>query len=114
MKRFFLAIALCALVSAPAHADQGNDRNSVPVGFDLATRALFGIPLTIVGAVAMIPVGFVTAITRPTEMRKPFDMLVMGPVRYTWVDPLGEHPEPDQATRITATSHRAPRPIEGE
>lgn len=63
-------------------------------------RVLVGIPLTIVGGVLMIPAGLATLITRPTEIDKTFDYFVMGPVRYTWVDPLGEHPDPDDRPRL--------------
>jgi hypothetical protein len=93
MKRIMITILLAASLATPAAASNPANSTEVPVGFDLFTRAVFGIPLTILGTVAMIPVGFVTLITRPTEIEKPFDMLVMGPARYTWVDPLGDHPD---------------------
>jgi hypothetical protein len=93
MKRIMITILLAASLATPAAASNPANSTEVPVGFDLLTRAVFGIPLTILGTVAMIPVGFVTLITRPTEIEKPFDMLVMGPARYTWVDPLGDHPD---------------------
>ena len=93
MKRIVITVLLAASLATPAAASDLANSAEVPVGFDLMTRAVFGIPLTIIGAVAMVPVGFVTLITRPKEIQKPFDMLVMGPARYTWVDPLGEHPD---------------------
>lgn len=94
MSRLLAALACVFLLAAPAHALEERDADRVPVLFDLLTRAVFGIPLTIAGSVAMVPVGFVTAITRPSEIDKPFRILVLGPVRYTWVDPLGYHPAP--------------------
>jgi hypothetical protein len=35
-------------------------------------------------------------------MHKTWDMLVMAPIRYTWVDPLGYHPDPYPKRRTTA------------
>lgn len=56
----------------------------------------------------MIPVGFVTAITRPSEIDKPFRILVLDPVRYTWVDPLRYHPDPGTHPMITGQPAPAP------
>ena len=33
----------------------------------------------------------ILAITRPTDIAAPIELLIMKPVRYTWVDPLGDH-----------------------
>jgi hypothetical protein len=33
------------------------------------------------------------AVTRPTDMYKPWNALVVGPARFTFVDPLGFHPD---------------------
>lgn len=93
MKRIVITVLLAASLATPAAASSPADSSEMPVGFDLMTRVVFGIPLTILGAVAMVPVGLATAVTRPKEIRKPFDILVMGPARYTWVDPLGDHPD---------------------
>jgi hypothetical protein len=100
MKRILITALLAASLATPAAATTAANSEEVPVGFDLFTRAVFGIPLTIVGAVAMIPVGFLTLITRPQEIEKPFNMLVVAPVQYTWVDPLGEHPDRSAAPII--------------
>jgi hypothetical protein len=95
MKRLALAVALSAMLAAPAHANP-HDADRVPVGFDLITRVVFGIPLTVAGAALFVPAAAVTAATRPSEMHKPYEMLVLAPVRYTWVDPLGYHPDPNK------------------
>lgn len=61
-----------------------------------AADALFMRPLGFVslvtGAVLFVPAGLFTALTRPQDMDEVFDAMVMGPVRFTWVDPLGSHP----------------------
>jgi hypothetical protein len=51
-----------------------------------------GLVLTAGGAaLSIVPCAFV-AITRPTDIVKPLEMLVARPFRYTFLDPLGEHP----------------------
>ncbi len=107
MLRLIAALACVFLLAAgPAHALEERDSDRVPVMFDIFTRAAFGIPLTILGSIAMVPVGFVTAITRPSEIDKPFRILVLGPVRYTWVDPLGHHPDPGTHPMVTGADRR--------
>ena len=106
MSRLLAALACVFLLAGPAHALEERDGDRVPVMFDLLTRVVFGIPLTIVGSAAMVPVGFFTAITRPSEIDKPFRILVLGPVRYTWVDPLGYHPDPGTHPMVTGAERR--------
>jgi hypothetical protein len=112
MSRLIATIACVLLLASPAHASEGRDSaERVPVMFDLGTRIVFGIPLTILGCVAMIPVGFFTAITRPTEMEKPFRYLVIAPARYTWGDAFGDHPDPaDFSLSHSRNSHVARQP----
>ena len=47
--------------------------------------------VTAFGAVGFCMVAPFMAITRPTDMGKPFSALVVAPARYTWVDRLGTH-----------------------
>ena len=47
--------------------------------------------MTAFGAVGFCMVAPIMAITRPTDLGKPFNALVVAPARYTWVDPLGIH-----------------------
>lgn len=60
-----------------------------------AVDALFLRPLgmlTLLTGVALcVPATLMAAITRPTEISKPFRELIVEPARYVWVDPLGEH-----------------------
>jgi hypothetical protein len=39
-----------------------------------------------------VPAGAFVGLTRPTDIGKPFHSLVAVPFRYTFLDPLGEHP----------------------
>ena len=48
--------------------------------------------MTIGGAVAYgVVVAPLVAMTRPSDLGKPLEPLVLRPARYTFVDPLGEH-----------------------
>jgi hypothetical protein len=80
------------LVAAPASADVDSiDRNSVPVFVDLMLLRPLGLAMTAVGVAAFVPAALVTAAVRPSEIDKPFDLLVKGPFGYTFQDPLGTH-----------------------
>lgn len=65
---------------------------SVPVVLDALILRPIGFSMTILGAVAYGLAAPIMAITRPTDMGKPFQQLVVAPARYTFVDPLGLHP----------------------
>ena len=53
-----------------------------------------GLLMTVTGFVTFVVYAPIVVITRPTDIAEPFKSLVVGPARYTWVDPLGYHPEP--------------------
>jgi hypothetical protein len=91
-------LALILSLASPAAAssfgrDEGDIEASVPVVVDLLLLRPLGLAMTITGAVvygvAVLPI---TAITRPTELGKPLGPLVAAPARYTFSDPLGQHP----------------------
>jgi hypothetical protein len=88
--------ALLAVSATPASAtmlsqNRSEGERSVNVLFDAAVLRPIGLLVTIGGAVAYaVSVPFV-AMTRPTEIGKPAEALVIRPARYTFVDPLGEH-----------------------
>ena len=84
-----LSVALAAVHPSTAFAAIG-DRNEIPIGLDVGVMRPVGMIATIGGAALMVPVGLFTLMTRPTEIAKPFDAIVGGPARFTWVRPLGE------------------------
>jgi hypothetical protein len=48
--------------------------------------------VTALGSVLFaFPVAPIVALTRPADLRKPLDFLVLRPARFTFVDPLGHH-----------------------
>jgi len=99
IRSFFAALTTAALLGfgatpALAFQDEGLAANEkhVPVAIDAAVLRPLGLMLTATGAVlSVLPTAFV-AITRPTEIHKPFLFFVGTPFRYTFMDPLGEHP----------------------
>jgi len=96
------ALALGALLfgsAAPALAyddmrmrtKDGWHEEPAPVLVDAGLLRPMGILMTVAGVGLMVPVGLFTAMTRPTEIGKPWHELVVKPARFTWVDPIGSH-----------------------
>ena len=90
------ALAVAALVAghaAPAAAGTLDtvDRNSMHPLVDLVLLRPFGLAATAAGVVAFPFAAAATAIVRPDDVGKTFDYLVMQPVQYTFLDPLGSH-----------------------
>jgi hypothetical protein len=92
------ALAVCALFFThvgPAAASTLNNADreaAVPVVIDAVFLRPVGLGVLVVGTVAYGLMAPLMAITRPTDMGKPFQQLVVAPARYTFVDPLGMHP----------------------
>lgn len=93
------ALAVCALLlthvgpAAASTALNNADREAaVPVVLDAVFLRPIGLGMFLVGTVAYGLIAPLMAITRPTDMGKPFQQLVVAPARYTFVDPLGMHP----------------------
>ena len=94
-----LLAALLLALAAPAAQSESMSHpardpgGSVPVLFDAFVLRPTGFLLSIGafgGFVLRLPI---VAITRPTEIDKVWDEMVVPPARYTWIDPLGYHPE---------------------
>jgi hypothetical protein len=90
-----LALSLASPAAAASSLGDSDDRateKSVPIVFDVLVLRPLGLAMTALGAVVYaFPVAPLTAITRPTDIAKPFKLLVATPARYTFVDPLGQH-----------------------
>ena len=84
-----LVTAFAALQPPAAHAAIG-DKHAIPVGLDVAVMRPVGMIATVGGMVVMVPVGVFTLMTRPAEIGKPFNAIVVGPARFTWKRPIGE------------------------
>jgi hypothetical protein len=106
MHKIFITAVCVALLAQPigaAAATPGNARqDQVPVVFDALLMRPPGFVAMVGGfglfalAVAVPP--FVLA-WRPTEMHKTFKSLVVNPFRFTFVDPLGYHPNRVESNR---------------
>jgi hypothetical protein len=89
-----VAAALIFAQAAPsaAAARDFENRGEVNVVFDAIILRPMGLMMTAFGGMLFaFPVAPVVAMTRPTDLRKPLDFLVMRPARYTFMDPLGHH-----------------------
>ncbi len=100
--------ALCALVllagaMAPSVAlatdddfinssgTKAND-NTSPFMVDLLILRPIGLLTLGMSAIFfVIPVVPLTLMTRPSELKAPFETLIINPAKYVWVDPLGSH-----------------------
>ena len=89
-----LALTLALPARADRLADISNEPSSVPVIFDVAVMRPIGLLTCVVGAAFyLVPVAPIVALTRPTEIAKPLGPLVGVPLRFTFKDPLGHHPQ---------------------
>lgn len=99
-----LILALAFSLSTPAtagsviHDDAAAD-TSVPVILDALTMRPLGFAAMCVGFVWWTLNTPIMAITRPTDMHKSFKSMVILPARYTFVDPIGYHPDRRAAER---------------
>ena len=76
---------------AEVYEDPAQDGSSNPA-FDLLILRPIGIIGAGIGTLLfLVPVAPLTLITRPQDIGKPFDKLVVQPVRYVVADPLGQH-----------------------
>lgn len=66
-------------------------KKDTPVLLDAFILRPVGLALTAVGTALFVPAAAVVGATRPTDIGKPFQMLVANPFRYTFMDPLGQH-----------------------
>jgi hypothetical protein len=91
-----MAAALVFSMAAPALADDSmlarNEReHSVPPLLDAIFLRPIGMVVTVAGAAGFAMLAPLMALTRPSDLGKPFHALVVRPARYTWIDPLGTH-----------------------
>ena len=62
-----------------------------PAVLDVLILRPLGIGMLAVGTALAVPATVLTAITRPKEIYKPIQTLIVAPARYVWVDPIGKH-----------------------
>ncbi len=87
-----LGLASPAAAASALGRDHGDLEGSVPVVLDVLLLRPIGLAMTFAGAALYaFPVAPLTAMTRPSDLAKPFKLLVVVPAKYTFVDPLGLH-----------------------
>lgn len=90
-----IAVSLLSVHAAPAAAATGqgleNQGHTNLIADALILRPL-GLAMVGVGAaIWAVGVAPFVALTRPADLDKSMDYLIMRPVRYTFADPLGHH-----------------------
>jgi len=106
-----LGLTVCAtlVLNAPmSHAvDESREPDSVPIATDIPLR-LLGIGLTAGGFVVFCVTAPIVAITRPTDIGKAWRSFVVWPAKFTWIDPLGRHPQYPDARHGDTTPATSP------
>ncbi len=73
------------------HTDPGAESTS-PITFDLLFLRPVGLVSMFAGtALFLAPVTPLTLVSRPGDIGKPFNSMVVKPARYVFADPLGQH-----------------------
>ncbi len=87
------ALLLVTAAATPALAQtrsQGDAANASPV-LDVMLLRPAGFVSLVVGVRLMVVLTPLILITRPQDISKPFEQLVVKPARFLWVDPIGGH-----------------------
>ncbi len=87
------AVLFGSVAPAAASIIEGMEatERSTPVLLDVMVLRPVGLVLTTLGTVFFVATSPLVLITRPTDIAKPFKVLVARPFTYTFVDALGEH-----------------------
>ncbi len=103
--RGFLGALMCAAVLAqPVGASNYTSSNGpasdeIPVILDAFIMRPIGLGITAMGFTTWALFTPIMAMTRPTDMHKTFKSYVINPARFTFVDPIGFHPDRVQAEK---------------
>lgn len=94
IRSLIAAVAVLGLVAGSAQAGsmtQPNEASAPPVMWDVFLIRPLSVVLTALSAGVVFPIAaLLTGITRPSEMDKPYQLLVQQPIDFTFVRPLGE------------------------
>jgi len=90
-----LLVASLMLSTTPAFAgnpnDVDNNPSSVNAVFDIVFLRPLGLATTVMGVALFGAIAPFVAMTRPQDFRKPLNVLVVAPAKFTWGDPIGQH-----------------------
>ncbi|MBW2292626.1 MAG: hypothetical protein JRG89_10320 [Deltaproteobacteria bacterium] len=86
-------VTLPSFVSADINSSDSEANNMTsPVMVDLLIlRPAALVTLCVSTILFLVPVVPLTLLTRPSEIAKPFDIMVANPARFVWAHPLGSH-----------------------
>lgn len=99
-RSFTAALVAAALLLGPIGSaaaatfdDEGLSatQKDTPIVLDACVLRPVGLVLTALGTALFLPAAAVVGVTRPTDVGKPFQILVANPFRYTFIDPIGQH-----------------------
>lgn len=87
------ALLLSAAAATPSLAESNfrDDAANASPALDVMLLRPAAFLSLAVGVGLMVALTPLVLITRPTEIDKPFDQLVVKPARFLWVDPIGGH-----------------------
>jgi len=86
-----LAVSAAPIGATEFEENPADDATS-PAAFDLLILRPIGIVgAAVSAALFIVPVAPLTLITRPMDIGRPFDKMIVQPGRYVLVDKLGEH-----------------------
>ena len=96
VRRFLAALAVAALVAAPASAVTNEsvdrvDSEFAPPMLDVLVLRPVGLVGLALSSVLWVPAELMTVCVNPTEWYVPVDHLLAKPARYVFVDPIGSH-----------------------
>jgi len=96
-----IALAALALLAMPAaslagvtddlHHTSAHESEMAPPMLDALILRPLGLVSLAFGAVLWVPAQAMTLLTRPTDASEPTKQLILRPVKYTFVDPIGSH-----------------------
>ncbi|MBW2427286.1 MAG: hypothetical protein JRG86_23805 [Deltaproteobacteria bacterium] len=96
--RRILAVTCAALLlstalttSLQAKTVSESDAANAPVAVDALVLRPAGLVGLVIGTALFVVATPFVLITRPHEIGKPFDALVVKPAKFLWVDPIGGH-----------------------
>lgn len=95
VRKLFATLAVLALLAAPATAYTSR-MNTIEMEktnpmWDLFFLRPMGLGGLAVSAAFWLPMQAACMIVRPTEWKKPIDMMLREPFEFVFVDPLGSH-----------------------
>ena len=101
MHRKFVSVFLGTLLSitllqaGPAYSLESDleEQDSVPVLLDAWVLRPAGLISVVGGFVKFVAISPVVAVTRPTNFKTLWHSSMDGPIRFTFIDPLGNHPK---------------------